>query len=262
MKNLVLLSAFVLFSLSANADMFVYKGDTTFMARDLLEKHPNIAKIKSQLHGFKIDTCLDCYMRLYDAVWTIQNGNLYLTGIHSTNYRGPKLKADIKKIFNASTDKIKADWVTTDVWLPKGKEIGRSGMMDVFYSAELHVTIVKGKIIEAKQYTYPTARAAKISNGNELTMQYIYSQINWNKIPDLKNEVKKVFVSFMNSPSGKADSLKIMRGDDSNAIFNAEALRVMAGFPANIFYRHNQFFKERWTYPIFFSEENRRKYAH
>lgn len=261
MKNLVLLALFFIFSFFAKADSFIYKGDTSyFYTASPLGQHPQIAEIMLELKGYASEPCFHCYNLPYNAEWTVIDDQLYLSGIYSAGTSNPPLKADINKLFNVSTGKVKADWVTTDIWLPKGKIIGMIENQ-YFNSAELHVTILKGKITKTKTFNYPFAREMEYVRTPELITSFIYNNINWSKIPVLDSNKLKVVASFESGAWGKPANIKIMRGAGENSIYNKEVLRVISLLQWNIYYRHGQVYKHSWGVPIIFSEENRRKYA-
>ena len=59
----------------------------------------------------------------------------------------------------------------------------------------------------------------------------------------------------------KPDSIYIIRGVENN-IYNKEALRVVNLIPEwNVYYRFGEVHKMRWTLPIVFDEQKRKKYA-
>ena len=91
--------------------------------------------------------------------------------------------------------------------------------------------------------------------------RFIYSNINWKRIPDLKNEKVGVIVSFQSCEIAKPDSVKILRRAD-NEIFNKEVLRVVKLLPDwDVYYRLGKVYRMRWRLAIIFDEERRRKYA-
>lgn len=89
-------------------------------------------------------------------------------------------------------------------------------------------------------------------------LKFIYSNIQWDKLPKHDKTVK-VFVQFSANEQGIIDSVKVMKGFD--VTFDNEAIRVVKSIPEwDVFYRRRQHERRGWTLPIIFSEENRQKY--
>lgn len=90
---------------------------------------------------------------------------------------------------------------------------------------------------------------------------FIYSNIDWNKIPDLKDEKIRVIISIQSGETRKPDSITILRGSE-NEIFNQEALRVVKLIPEwDVYYKLGEVYRMKWTLAIIFDEQRRKKYA-
>ncbi|MCH7535201.1 MAG: hypothetical protein IH948_05565 [Bacteroidetes bacterium] len=119
------------------------------------------------------------------------------------------------------------------------------------------------EVNEATQQEYDNSKSSKsIFTENQDSLQsFIYTNIDWDKIPDLKDEKVKVFVSIQSGETTKPDSIMIIRGVE-NKLYNQEALRVVKLIPEwAVYYRLGEVYSMKWTLPIIFDEQKRRKYA-
>ena len=245
--------------LSAKADRIIINGDTTnfWPNKSALEQHPDIKKIRPFLKGYETGPCMDCGMVDYIAEWTIIDNALYLTGI----YPGPDAKkqgqkANMNTIFHVKNSRVKASWVTTDFWIPIGKPLRWANIMTPIYKAELFIVIKNGKVIKKQQYNYS---AEDRPNDKEI-LEFIYSNISWDKIPPIDQE-KKVFIAFETGASGKPEKAAIIRGKDCTTC-NEEALRALSLMPWPPDYKEGKLYPSAYSLPLIFSEEQRKKYAH
>lgn len=250
-----------LFTTKAKCDRFVFNGDTSYIdSKSPLEQYPKIAALQLKLVGFGA-SCFDCNCFKYEAEWSIINNQLYLTNIYSCPENNKHLKADINSLFDVHDGKVKAVWVTDSLWVPKGKPFAFFDIMIALYKTETLISIINGKIVLINEFNYPDSEESIYAKNESALRNFIYSNINWNKIPDLTGGLKRVFISTLTGTSGKPENIKIVRGTDE-AIYNEEAVRVVSMLPWSIFYRHGKVFKENFSFVILFSEENREKYAH
>ncbi len=92
---------------------------------------------------------------------------------------------------------------------------------------------------------------------------FIYSTIDWNKIPFLGDESKKVFIIIQSGREReKIDSVQVIRKVDIE-VLNEEAVRVIKALPEwSVLYRRGELYYNRWVIPIIFSEEMRKKCVH
>jgi hypothetical protein len=262
-KSLTLLLTFcLLLCFNARADRFIYKGDTSYVnINSPLEQYPDIDDLRKQLIGFESMPCFDCPGRTYEAEWTVIDHNLYLTAIYSDENAISKLKADINKLFHTHQGKVRADWVTQDIWVPVGKPIRWRDITQPIYGKEYKFTIMHGEIKEVKEFNYPTEKMLWNDTHPEILGSFIYSKINWNKLPDLNGKTIKVVLTFTTGASGRPENIKVRRPLDVQ-VYSDEAIRVMGLLPWSADYWHGAIRPQSWAYPVIFSEENRKKYTH
>lgn len=256
--------AFLLLFAKAKGDHLIIDGRSVYFdGISPLEQYHDIKNLTKKLIGFDGLSCYDCGCIKFDAEWEIINETLYLTNIYSCS-GNPALKADLKTLFeqNIINGKVPANWFTGDLWIPAGKSLSALGAT-VFYNAESRITIVKGKIIATKDFSYPHAQELIYINqySNDALAKFIYSHINWEKLPPLNGQVKKFLLSFETGISGSPENVKLIRESAENTAFKEEAKRVIGSIPLGAYYKHGQIFKQTYTMPFTFSEELRKKYS-
>ena len=200
--------------------------------------------------------------REYQATWEIIAGQLYLTGIYSCCYYEDSIKADLTSLFKEKVidGKVKADWITGDFISFQGKrllydhDMGEGGIFE--YELELHFE--DGKLIGTQLYDNRKTKQSEYSQNGQKTIEYIYSNINWDILPKLDTTVR-VVVEFSANEDGIIDSAKIRRG--YNEIYDQEAIRVVKSIPEwDVYFRKGKHVRMPWNMPITFSEENRLEY--
>lgn len=243
-------------------DIIIYKGDTLLLNANPLELFYKNELERPQFFGNKKGCMSTACWRDYRAEWTIIDNELYLTGIFSCCYREDNLKANLNELFGNKciNSKVKADWVTGNIFALTGKYICVLHSIDaMIYEGELEFQINKGKLVGTKLFDNSKSRQSNYSQSDNLRLEYIYNNINWKLLPLLDNEKIRVIVEFSANEKGIIDSVKILKGNDK--VYDDEAIRVIKTIPNwNIYYRHGKLVREHWVQSINFSKENREKY--
>ncbi len=205
---------------------------------------------------------------MYQAKWEIIERDLFLTEVYSCCFQEDGIKADLKSLASDfdltdyyKNGRIKANWVNGFFWISEGKVIYNDHGTGPIYEKDICLTIEKGQIKKTETYNNSLKSIRSEFTENESVLhKFIYSNINWKKIPDLKDNIVKVFVSFNIYKPGQLKNIKIHRG--AGGIFDIEALRVISLIPEwSIYFTNGEYVASTWTIPVFFSEENRKKYA-
>jgi len=257
--NRTLLLFLLLISLwqsKAKCEIFIYKGDTVyFHSTSPLEQYPRINALRPKLAGYALSGCFDCEPTPYNAEWTIINNELYLTNIYSASLGTTHLKADLNSLFNVNNGRVKADWVTQSLWIPINKEpIAWADIMTPIYSKERLFSFVNGEIKGIAES--PISQESIYMKNQDSLKKFIYTHIDWSKIPDLDRQVKRIFIQLQTGVSAKAENIQLVRGTNE-AIYDNEALRIISILPWSVYYRHGKVFNKGWTIAIIFSEANR-----
>ena len=250
------------FATGQAGDILIWNGDTLTIFSNPLELRSDIDSLRPKLFGEKDAGINTACWRGYIAEWTIIENEIYLTNIFSCNY--DSIKSDLKVVFGSECKNgtVQATWVTGNILIPKGKLINYVHLgYDSFYETELVLTLKKGKLIEQKEYDNSKSYKSMFPENEDSLQNFIYSNIDWNKIPDLKDEKIRVFISIQSGQTTKPDSIVILRGSE-NEILNQEALRVVRLIPEwDVYYKLGEVYRMKWTLPIIFDEQRRKKYA-
>jgi hypothetical protein len=253
-----------LFATAQFPDILVYKGDTLSLFANPLEqlfKDDSIApKFFRDKEGCNSTAC----WRGYQANWELINNELYLTGIYSCCYYKDSIKADLKALFEEKyhNGKVKADWFTGTIIVPKGKLTYYVHMgYESLYEKELALKIKNGILIGTKIYDNSKSKQSIYGRDGDKLREFIYSSINWNKVPKLEGKGIRVIVQFSANKKGIVDKAKIFRTAQPQPLLEKEAIRVIKRIPEwDIFYRHGKYVRVPWTFPIYFNEANREQY--
>ncbi|MFO8234638.1 MAG: hypothetical protein R6U04_04425, partial [Bacteroidales bacterium] len=223
----------------------------------------DIDSLRSKLFGEKeAEINTSCWSG-YIADWTIIENEIYLTNIFSLNYSNDSIKSDLKTVFGAEYEngKVKATWISEQLVIPKGKLIHYLDKAYQFYESELALNFKNGKLVEKKVYDNTKSYKSIFTENQDSLQNFIYTNIDWKKVPDLKNEKVKVFINITSGETSKTASADIIRGSD-NEMLNQEALRVVNLIPEwNVYYKRGEFYRIRWLVTVIFDEQKRMKYA-
>lgn len=252
------------FATGQAGDRLIWNGDTLTVFSNPLELHCNIDSLRPKLFGENEAGINTACWRGYIAEWTIIENEIYLTNIFSCNYYNDSIKSNLNTVFGAECDngKIKATWITGKILIPKGKLIHyvHSGY-ESFYETEQILTFENGILTEKKDYDNSKSYKSIFTEKQDSLQKFIYTNIQWDKIPDLKDKKVRVFISIQSGETRKPDSVLIIRGSD-NEMLNNEALRVVNLIPEwDVYYRLGEVYRMKWTIPVLFNEQKRMKYA-
>ena len=188
---------------------------------------------------------------------------MYLTGIYSCCYYEDSIKADLTSIFKEKIvdGKVKADWVTGNFISLRGKRLiyNHNMVTGGIFEYELRLNFKKGKLTETKLYDNRKSRQSVYSQDQEKLNKHIYSNINWDILPQ-QDTIVKVSVQFVANENGRIEEAKIRRG--YNEIYDQEAVRVIKTIPEwDVYFSKGQLMRIPWNMPVIFSKENREKYG-
>lgn len=292
--KILYLPILLLFTLTVNAtaqasDILIWKGETLSLFSNPLELRSDWKEISKIIYtelenedkrlypekykSEEVEAMFSsaCW-RGYVAKWIIINDKIYLNNIYACYDK--KVKIDLKKIFGKELkdNLLYANWITDKLNVPKGEciEYVHLGYYSI-YETETILDFNKGVLVDSKTYNNYIAKKSKFSidpNPNNY-FDFIYTQVNWKKIPDLKNNHIQVFVDIQPNKDGKIDSILsnyTYMGDsngvvtDRNNFFIKEAIRIAELIPDwDVVYQRG-LIKSR-SFSIVFNENNRKKYA-
>lgn len=243
-------------------DRLIYKGDTLILFSNPLETFLDNFPTRPKLFGEKEGCITTACWRGYQAQWEIIDNQLYLTAIYSCCYYEDSIKVDLKSLFETRyvDGKVKADWVTDNLIAPKGKMLYyvHDGY-ESLYETEIEFRIKAGLVVGTEIHDNSNSKQSVYSQNERLLHQFIYSNIKWDDLPTLNDDIIRVSVQFSANENGIIDSVKVVRG--YNDIFDNEAIRVIKSIPEwDIYCRRGKYKRIIWIMPIIFSEKNKDEY--
>ena len=261
---IIIIFPVTVFATGQAGDRLIWNGDTLKVFNNPLNLRRDLNTLRPKLFGEEEGGWMTSCWRGYIAEWTIIDEEIYLTNIFSCTYFEDSIKSDLKLVFDTEYEngKVKATWITGKLKIPKGKLIHyvHDGYQS-FYETELVLTFKNGLLTEQKEYDNSNSSKSVFTENQDSLYNFIYTNINWSKIPDLKDEKVRVFISIQSSETTKPDSIVIIRKAE-NETLNQEALRVFNLIPEwNVYYRLGEVRRRRMSYAVIFDEQKRKKYA-
>lgn len=260
----ILLTAFLSnsFATVQEPDIIIYKGNKLLLNAYPLELLYKNGLERPNFFGDKKGCSMTSCWRDYKAMWEIIDNELYLTGIVSCCFPEDNIKADLKELFGSKyiDGKVKADWVTANVFALTGKYMYVLRTIDeMVFEGELEFQFINGRLVGTKTCDNSKSRLSIYPKDEYKLIEFIYSNINWSQLPKHEDKVKKVILRFSANEKGIVDDVQVIRSCDS--IFDKEAIRVLKAIPEwDINYLHGKLYRVYWTMPINFSKENEEKY--
>lgn len=290
-RNILL---FLLISLTANAtsqvgDILIWKGDTLQLFSNPLELRSDSKELSKIIASELENEYRRLYPKKYEteegvslistacwrgcvAEWTIISDKIYLSNIYV--WHDNKVKVDLKKIFgNELTGNLLfANWVTGKLYVPKGRcvEYVHLGYKSI-YETETVIEFNDGVLIASKTYNNYIAKKSKFTtdpNPNNY-LEFVYSKVNWEQLPDLKNKHFQVSIGVQPNQDGQIDSLLsnytyLLDSSelitDTTNIFIKEAIRIVKLIPDwDVIYQRDTIVPR--VILLLFDENQKRKYA-
>ena len=265
MKLLILLGIAGTFATPLEPSKLVYKGETIFVYLNSLPKEFYKTDFENVLADNVFGNKEVCWTTAcwsgYLTTWEILENQLYLTGIYSCCSPAYSIKADLTSLFKEKVvnGKVKADWVTRKN-VRGGKELILWVEETPIFKQEFEFEFLSGELLNIKTFDNSKSRKSIYSTDLKKLSEFIYSNIEWSKLP-IQKELVRVTVQFSANTNGKVDEVEVVRKSD-NEIFNQEAVRVIKSIPDwDVIYLKGQLFRQRFYTGIIFSEENKKKYG-
>lgn len=248
----------ICFATGQEGELVIYKGDTLTMLCEPLEIYLQKNEPRRNFHPSLENGCSTALWRGYVGLWRLDNNRLQLVDIYVCGDKNRSIK-DI--IFKGQNSEILADWFTGNLFIEKGKVIKyhHSGY-DRYYETEIVANVREGIIESEKEYRNGVKPSDKGFSRDPKDIQAeIYKRINWDMLPKISKD-KKVFIALTINEQGKIDYSEIIGNAEKE--YKDEIEKIINDFPiVQVFYSRGQPIIERWTVPIFFNNENRKRYA-
>jgi len=192
--------------------------------------------------------------RGYVGTWKIENDSSFLVNIKIDYCGGNPVTINIKEEFGS--DKVFADWVSSEIINPTGKQIKyiHQGYGSI-YEYERGCKFVEGKLVLINNYDNTESRKSVYTSEPEALHKFLYKNINWELVGCQKFIDKgSVVVRFKIGKNEKPTAIEISRG--VNQQMNKEAQRIVRLIPTwDIYYSKDKMVETQWYLPIFFDKE-------
>lgn len=246
-------------------DILIYEGKKYSLLDTPLESYPNINEIRSKIFGEYQEEAgfhTACW-RAYVAEWTIEDKQIFLTNIYSCDYYNDSIKSNLQEVFGSLcvNGKVKADWLSKELLVADGKMIlYHNDGFQYYFEKEKGFFVENGQLTEVVDYDNSKTKKSEYFNNSNLLLQFINSNIRWDSLPKLENKKIRVLVTFSSGATETPENISVARGSD-NPILDDEAKRVVGLLKWDVYYKKGKPVHIRWTLPVVFSEENKRKYS-
>lgn len=230
-------------------DVLYYQGSKYYLYTSSKVDSPleSFPKLKEKLQSVNKDWMSSSCWRNFTAEWSIEDGQLYLTKVRNCK-DGKEINSLVEKAINKRFvgGKMKADWVNGVYWVGSGERYWNA------FESEMKFTFQYGAVVNTKHY----ASSDCSYNDRDTLKSFIYSNINWEELPNKREDVS---IDFETDSEGKIVQAKTRYNVDVE--FEKEALRVLRMVPCwKVFTNTGEVFGWR-DIDIIFSEENRKKYT-
>ncbi|RSK36177.1 hypothetical protein [Hymenobacter metallilatus] len=236
-------------------DYLVYRGDTLQLQSNPLEGWLH----KLPQRPPELESGSTACWRGYTATWLLENGQLFLLEIRP-GCNSSKASIPLRRWFRPDArGRVAATWVSGTLDMPLGKLLHYEHMgYGSMYEKDWLLTFQHGRLVG--QHTYRN-RAAPVPESEQLQKQ-LYQTVEWSRISKQPEAAYRVFVEFRPDSTGRHCAVVIRKGTDQPyAAAALAAARQLARRNWGATYRYGRWVPMRWTMPVTFSEENRRKYA-
>ncbi|ADR20943.1 hypothetical protein MATR_14310 [Marivirga tractuosa] len=245
-----------LFATGQAAERIIYEGDTlellSLPLEDILGEYEERIKKYPSLKGM----CSTGLWRNYIGYWKIENSKLYLIDVFKCGEHANSL---LEEIFD-QVSPIKADWYTGKLFIQHGKQIKyqHSGF-ERYYEQETVITIEQGRLKNKEFFTNGYLKDDPgFSCEADSIMAKVHNMIKWEELPELSKDFK-IYVSLT---TGAKDSLSIIKSK-APELYADELNRVLEEFSElKKFYSRGEPVRERFAFPVIFSEEQRKRFDH
>ncbi|TCI85704.1 hypothetical protein [Tenacibaculum sp. M341] len=265
-KLIILLIAFtplISFATGQIPDIIIFKGDTLSLFSNPLEEYLEKKKTRAINH-YKLEPESTACYRGYVATWEIKDNQLFLVKIDYCHDNEEKIKRKFDFVKEFGEETVLAKWFSGKILIVSGKELiyFHSGYSAI-YEKEIELSISDGKITNKKVIDNSNSNAAFFTSNENRFENFIYSNLNWDRIPYMGNETKTIVIEY-NSGNLKDRPEEIVIESESffYNTFEKEIDRVLSNRPKwNRYKRKGKIFEVIFIKHIELNEKIRAKYG-
>ena len=243
-------------------DRLIWQGDTLSLYAAPLNSHPTFNKFSKTLFGTqKAPFNTGCW-RGHIAEWEIQHDTLFLVNIYTCDYPSNKTKADLNTLFpnQLIRGKLPASWLSAPLLIPKGKLLYYTQSYIAIHEKEIELTLKNGFVTHYQEFDNSKTQLSVYAEKNDSLLNYVYSHINWQLLPNLSKPVK-VFAEIVSGARPFPDTIRLLK-KSNQAVFDDEALRVLTSIPSwSCYYKRGVPYPIGYYFVVIFDENHRKKYA-
>lgn len=243
------------FDCLVTSDYLIYGKDTISLREHVFESYAQGQEYRLR-HLGKHYT--DDRERIY---WKIAGDQVKLTAVTSGQASKNQIDEELGMLFgkNLNNGPFPVHLSDRDLHGESGRIICRGLDMFYIFEKEWEVDFRNGRLTRMEQFDNSKSRTSVFFTNSSLLVDFVYSTINWHKLPPLAGREGRVFVTFSANDQGIVDRVEVLKSLDP--ILDREAVRVVKLIPDwPVLYKRGVFSRFKYNLPINFTEEMRRKY--
>nr|WP_295929513.1 energy transducer TonB [uncultured Dyadobacter sp.] len=237
------------------SDYLIYGKDTISLQEHLFESYAQGQAYRLSHLGKQYT---DNRERIY---WKIVGEQVKLMAVHSGQASKKQIDEELVMLFGKNLDSgpFPVHLSDRDLHGKSGRVICRGLDMFYIFEKEWEVDFRNGRLTRIEQFDNSKSRTSVFFTNTSLLVDFVYSTINWSKLPPLAGREGRVFVTFSANDQGIVDRVEVLKSLDP--VLDREAVRVVKLIPDwPVLYKRGTFSRFKYNLPITFTEEMRKKY--
>lgn len=240
-------------------DLLIYAGDTLLLQANPLEQW--LEQLPKRPTEFSSSNATNCW-RGYQAIWQLENKQLYLTQIISCAPASPK-SMDLRRWFVPSTrGRVAATWVTGRLVVAIGKLLRYEHMgYESIYEQDWVLTFRQGYLSQAQIFNNQSCKRSGLPS-SQAFMTRLHRAIAWRRVPVQHGRTRPlVVVRFQPDSTGHSSQVTLVKqaGWPYDSLAMA-AVRTMTHIEWGACYRFGRWQAPTWYVPIHFDKATRQYY--
>ncbi len=250
---ILILNTYYCYSTNQVKDILYWNNDTLYLYSSPLELLGGIYPLQDE-NSLEI-VASDCW-RGYFAEWKIIDNKLFLLNIHQC-HTNKNLNKKFERVHNLKfvNGKILADWVNGSFWCGNNLVPEKTLYISI-YEEEYSLTFNKGILKNASEFHFKDCEFDNNENLNE----FIFSNINWEKLPKLNNDTFiDIRLYIETDEMGNISAIEIEYSNNNK--FNLEVIKAIKKLPClSVYYHEGEFWDIGKSIQIIINQKNLKKY--
>lgn len=242
-------------------DILFYESTEYHMNYDLSDTFWKEIKIDPPSELFSENCMMTSCWNGYYVTWEVKNDSLYFKSLNSCCDGKKYHQSDLSSLLDVSHELISsnvfASWFTGEITTQFGKRINYDTQV---WQNERTFFFENGQLIIFKDKSNEPTGDASYPGGIDLFKQFLYENLNWDKLPPEPYEGRIIF-SFNVDIDGKLTLVEVRSPDFE--FDESEAQRLFDKAPNWIpAYVKGEPVRQRWSIPLVFDQGIIQKYTH